>query len=127
MPFCPGCGTQTEPNWQACPKCGYKLQDGSKPNTKPPPIIYSTSQQSESNTYGIEALVFAILGFIIIPILGSILGIVFGIKGKDKDDNPSYALFGLVLGIIGLACWIIFGFAIISFLILIFSLMGSTY
>ena len=127
MTFCPGCGTQSEPNWQVCPKCGYKLHDGSQSNTKPPPIIYSTSQQSESNTYGIEALVFAILGFIIMPIFGSILGIIFGIKGKDKDDNPSYAQFGLVLGIIGLACWLIFGFVVISFLVYIFSLMGPTY
>ena len=127
MTFCPGCGTQTEPNWQACPKCGYKLKDGSQPTTSPPPIIYNTSQQSESNTYGIEALIFAILGFIVFPIIGSILGIVFGIKGKDKDDNPSYAQFGLVLGIIGLACWIIFGFAIISFFVRLLTLMGPTY
>lgn len=127
MTFCPGCGTQTESNWKACPKCGYKLQDGTISITSPPPIIYRTSQQSESNTYGIEALVFAILGFIMIPILGSILGIIFGIKGKDKDDNPSYAQFGLILGIIGLACWVIFGFAIINFLVFIFSSMGSTY
>ena len=70
---------------------------------------------------------FAILGFIIMPIFGSILGIIFGIKGKDKDDNPSYAQFGLVLGIIGLACWLIFGFVVISFLVYIFSLMGPTY
>ena len=127
MTFCPGCGTQIEPNWQVCPSCGIKLQGGIQSNTSPPPIVYSTSQQSESNTYGIEALVFAILGFIIMPIFGSILGIIFGIKGKDKDDNPSYAQFGLVLGIIGLACWLIFGFVVISFLVYIFSLMGPTY
>ena len=48
-------------------------------------------------------------------------------KGKEKDDNPSYALFGLILGIIGLAYWLIFGFAIISFFITILSLMGPTY
>ena len=124
MTFCPGCGTQIEQNWQVCPSCGYKLNDGSQPNIKPPPIIYSTSHQSESNTYGIEALVFSILGFFIMPILGSILGIIFGIKGKTKDDNSSYAQFGLILGIIGLACWFIFGFAVIGFLIFIFSLSG---
>lgn len=125
MTFCPGCGTQTEQNWQVCPKCGYKLHNIDQFNTKPPPIIYSTSHQSETNTYGIEALVFSILGFIIMPILGSILGIIFSIKGKNKDDNPSYSQFGLVLGIIGLACWLIFGFSIISFLIFVFSLAGS--
>jgi hypothetical protein len=127
MTYCPGCGIQTELNWQVCPSCGIKLQGGNQSNINPPPIIYSTSQQSETNTYGIEALVFAILGFIMIPIFGSILGIVFGIKGKNKDDNPSYAQIGLILGIIGLVCWLIFGFAIISFLITIFTLMGPTY
>ncbi|MHA1669305.1 MAG: hypothetical protein ACTSV5_01875 [Promethearchaeota archaeon] len=132
MTFCPGCGIQTESNWQVCPMCGYKFQDVFQSNTtntsiNPPPIIYDSSQQSERNTYGIEALVFAILGFIMIPIFGSVLGIVFGIKGKEKDDNPSYALFGLILGIIGLAYWLIFGFAIISFFITILSLMGPTY
>jgi len=127
MTYCHGCGIQTEPNWQVCPYCGIKLLGGTQSNISPPPIIYSTSQQSETNTYGIEALVFAILGFIMIPIFGSILGIIFGIKGKDKDDNPSYAQIGLILGIIGLVCWLIFGFAIISFLITIFTLMGPTY
>jgi len=127
MTYCPGCGIQTEPNWQVCPSCGIKLLGGTQSNISSPPIIYSTSQQSETNTYGIEALVFAILGFIMIPFLGSILGIIFGIKGKNKDDNPSYAQIGLILGIIGLACWVIFGFVIISFLVTIFTLMGPTY
>jgi len=130
MTFCPGCGTETETDWHACPKCGYKLQREFQSTTtsnsvNSPPIIYSTSHQSESNTYGIESLVFAILGFFVMPIIGSILGIIFGIKGKDKDDNPSYAQFGLVLGIIGIACWIIFGFAVISFIFTIISIMGS--
>ena len=127
MTFCPGCGTQIEPNWNVCPSCGIKLQGSIQPNNNPPPIVYSTSQQSESNTYGIEALVFSILGFIFMPIIGSILGIIFGIKGKDKDDNPSYAQVGLVVGIIGIACWLIFGFAIISFFVIILGLMGPTY
>jgi hypothetical protein len=127
MPYCPECGTQTESNWLICPKCGSKLQRNIKSNTSPHPIIYNTSHQSENNTYGIEALIFAILGFIMIPVLGSILGIIFGLKGKDRDDNSSFAQVGLILGIIGIFCWLIFGFAFIIFFVNIFTLMGSAY
>jgi len=120
MPYCQECGKEVELEWAVCPKCGFKLKQNTISLTKPAPIVNMSGSRQETNTYGIESLVFGILGFFVMPVLGPILAIAFGIKGKDKDDNPTYAKVGFVLGIIGVFGWII----IILFLLTIFGIIG---
>lgn len=84
-----------------------------------------------SNTYGIVALIFGIIGlccgwalaflyftgFII-----SAIAIIFGAIGISRDDSHGMAITGLILGIISLVCEIVF-FAFLAALIV--ALLGG--
>ena len=136
--FCPYCGTKIEGELRFCPFCGNVLQTEqviSTPQQQPisshqsipsydqypsqtPIIIHPTNK---SNTLGIVALVFSLLGLLILPIIGSIVAIITGSAGRNKDYSPGLATAGLVIGIIGLICWVIGIVFIVLFMIPIFS------
>jgi hypothetical protein len=67
------------------------------------------------NGLGVAALVLSILGIVgCIPIIGGVLGIVFGILGMKNADrgianNKGMAKAGLIIGIVGLALWVLVG------------------
>jgi hypothetical protein len=120
MNFCSQCGTKLEVSWNVCPNCGHNLkservspqptqiqipvQTYPQKQNPPQPVVYP---HRNNNTNGIIALIFGLLGlFNVIPVIGSILGIVFGAIGRKKDDNRGMAIAGLVLGIIGIVIWI---------------------
>jgi len=134
MNFCPQCGTKVVASWNVCPNCGHSLKSErvyqqpaltqipvqiypqQKPQQQPPDY-----RPSNNNTNGIIALIFGLLGlFSVVPIVGSILGIVFGAIGRKKDDGPRMAIAGLVLGIIGLVIWIAFYIWIFYFIFMAF-------
>lgn len=68
------------------------------------------------------ALAFGVLGFLVIPIVGSIAGILFGLRAKrsierseGREGGRELAVAGMVLGSVGLAVWsglLLFGFGI---------------
>ena len=68
-----------------------------------------------SNTMGVIALIFGILGLccgwileVFIPfvsIIFPIIAIIFGAIGIKKDDSNGMAIAGLILGIISLVCY----------------------
>jgi hypothetical protein len=66
------------------------------------------TKRSSKSTW---ALVMGIMGIIILPVVFSILAIVFGVSARsDIDRNPELqgrgnATAGIVLGIIGLSFW----------------------
>jgi hypothetical protein len=124
MPYCQKCGTEVELDWSACPKCGFRLKQTTVSLTSPPPIVNITDKSRENNTYGVESLVFGILGLFLMPIIGPILAIVYGIKGKERDDNPNYAKVGFILGIIGIFEWSFFAILIILSIMGIIGLFG---
>ena len=124
MTYCQKCGSEVELNWSAWPKCGFKLKDAPISPTSPPPVVNITDKNRENNTYGVESLVFGILGLFVMPIIGPILAIAFGLKGKERDDNPSYAKVGFILGIIGIVEWSIFAILIILSVLGIIGLFG---
>jgi uncharacterized membrane protein YvbJ len=134
--FCPNCGTKIEEGWNACPYCGHNIlsEQESQPLQQPTLHVSPNSQQSpqpttiiyppkENKTNGIVALIFAFLGLFLLPIIGSIIAIIFGSIGRNKDDSTEMATAGLVLGIVGLICWVIGIGSLVSF---IMSMM-STY
>lgn len=65
-----------------------------------------------SNTNGIIALIFGIIGLCcawlipipFVPWLFPIVAIIFGAIGIKKDDSNGMAIAGLVLGIISIIC-----------------------
>ena len=125
MNYCPQCGTKIVASWNVCPNCGNNLkseQAYQQPTQAQIPVQTYSEQRPQyqprqyqpydyrprsNNTNGIVALIFGLLGlFSVIPIVGSIIGIVLGAIGKNKDDDPRMAKAGLVLGIIGIVVWI---------------------
>ena len=130
MNYCPSCGTKVEPDWNICPDCGYNLKsergDYHQPQpsyiTQPPQMTQPTPQYQppkqpyyaggQQNVYGIIAIVFGILGLCIffygIGFVFGIIAIILGGIGQGKDDNPSMAVGGVVLGIIDIVCGLIF-------------------
>jgi hypothetical protein len=81
-----------------------------------------------SNTNGIIALIFGIIGLCcawiipipFVPFLFPIVAIVFGAIGIKKDDSHGMAIAGLVLGIISLVCVAI----ALVFLAMILAMLG---
>ena len=134
MNFCPQCGTKIVPSWNVCPNCGHHLK--SEPvNQQPiqaqsPKETYSQQKPQyqpygyhprSNNTNGIVALIFGLLGlFGVIPVVGSIVGIVLGAIGKSKDDDPRMAKAGLIIGIIGIVVWITFYLWLFSWIFMMF-------
>lgn len=78
--------------------------------------------QPRTNGLAITSLVFGILGFIVLPIVGSLIGIACGIPAKRSIDRSNaretgreLAVAGLVLSSVGLVVWgglLLFGFGI---------------
>ena len=127
MNYCPSCGTKVESDWNVCPDCGYNLKAEREdytptqivqqshisqpaPQYQPPKQpYYAGGQQS---TYGVIAVIFGILGLCIffygLGFVFGIIAVVLGAIGQGKDDNPSIAVGGLVLGIIDIVCGFVF-------------------
>jgi len=84
----------------------------------PPPaqpgVPYQPIQPPRNNGWAIGSLICGILGCI--PIITSLLAIIFGIIGIKKSNEPNtsgkgLAIVGIVLGIIGILGWAGFGAA----------------
>ncbi len=140
MNFCTQCGTKIEASWNVCPNCGHNLksernyqhpvqpqpplQNHTQQKPKYQPYQYQPNQYRDrnSNTNGVVALILGLLGlFGVILIVGSIVGIVLGAIGKNKDDDPRMAKGGLILGIIGIVAWIAFYLWLFSMIFMMFS------
>jgi len=78
--------------------------------------------EEKTNVLALFALVFGVLGFLVLPIVGSIVGLIFGIRAKRSIDRSGgreggreLAVAGVVLSSVGLAVWsglLLYGFGI---------------
>lgn len=63
--------------------------------------------------FGILGLVFGLIGLFIFWYIFGPLAIIFGAIGIAKDDSKGLGIAGLVLGIVDVACmlifWLLFG------------------
>jgi len=124
MNYCPECGSKVDQESRFCPNCGYDLSQAFSNvplSTPSPPIQYSTppvhpQYYKSDNTKGIIALVFGIVGFIIMPIIGSIVAIILGSLSRSQEEDKTLGTVGIVLGILGLLCWIIFFVSLFSWI-----------
>jgi uncharacterized membrane protein YvbJ len=134
MGYCTECGSKVEDNTQFCPNCGHQISQ--IPSTSPSSNVSTPPQYSNQysapptyqqyhkhdNTKGIIALVFGILGFVLLPFIGSIVAIILGALSRSQEEETTLGTVGIVLGILGMVCWVIFFVFIFSF---IFSMIGS--
>jgi hypothetical protein len=78
--------------------------------------------EERTNVVALVALVFGVLGFLVIPIVGSIAGLILGLRAKrsielseGREGGRELAVAGMVLSSVGLAVWsglLLFGFGI---------------
>jgi len=78
--------------------------------------------EEKTNVLALVALVFGVLGFLVIPIVGSIVGLILGIRARRSIDRSEgreggreLAVAGVVLSSVGLAVWsglLLYGFGI---------------
>ncbi len=76
----------------------------------------------KTNLLALVSLSCGVLGFLVIPILASIAGILFGLRSKrsiersqGRETGRELAVAGIVLSSVGLAVWgglLLFGFGI---------------
>jgi hypothetical protein len=78
--------------------------------------------EERTNVLALVALVLGVLGFLVIPIVGSIAGLILGRRAKrsierseGREGGRELAVAGMVLSSVGLAVWsglLLFGFGI---------------
>lgn len=83
------------------------------PPPPPPPAVPAGGGGTSENGMGIAAMVLGLLGLVcVLPLIGSILGIIFGMIGLRKvdeglADNRGMAQAGLVMGWVGVGLFIL--------------------
>ncbi|MFW9973480.1 MAG: zinc-ribbon domain-containing protein [Candidatus Odinarchaeota archaeon] len=130
-PYCINCGNKVEDSWNICPNCGKALKEQQVPQIQPQQQIPQQSQlyreqpyqrtfTRAGNSYGTTALICGLLGMIFgifyIGIVLGIIAIIMGGIGLSKDESPSMATIGLVLGIFDFILFFIFFFFLFSWL-----------
>lgn len=106
MAFCPNCGTQNADSAQFCEKCGTQLvaqqpvnnQQQNQPTNQP---------MVPGKGFAITSLVCGIVSFFCFAIILGILAIVFGSVAKSKGYKGGMATAGIVLGIVGMALYVL--------------------
>lgn len=109
MPYCENCGTAISGVAVACPNCGH------------PTGRSGGLAQGRRRTEGtaIASLILGIAGFVICPIVTSVLAIIFGNQAQRKiAEDPSLegeglAKAGVVLG------WVALGIAAFGILVVV--------
>jgi hypothetical protein len=118
MAFCTKCGAQNADNAQFCESCGGKLESQQPINAQQTvvneqPIVNQQQNQTQGqqNTagkgLGIASLVCGIVSFFCFGLILGILAVVFGGIAKGKGYKGGMATAGIVLGVIGLALYVI--------------------
>lgn len=102
--FCPQCGTENPDEATACSNCGSSLQLPSPDTTQPP-----RASAPPSSNMALVSLIMGILGWLVLPIIGSVLAVVFGHAALGEIDRSEgqiggrgMAQVGLVLGYVAL-------------------------
>ena len=77
MPFCANCGRELSPAAVVCPNCGH-------PGPAAGTVVVTTAPPKRTEGFAIASLACGIVGFVGVPIVGSILAIVFGAVARKR-------------------------------------------
>jgi len=120
--FCSNCGRELSPAAQACPQCGTPTNTATATITEAVPV-QAGGRQLEG--LAVASLISSIASFFVLPLIGSILGIVFGNISLGRiRENPGLrgteiARAGIVVGWIGIVLFVLAMLFIVVFLNLI--------
>lgn len=118
VPFCANCGRDLSPAAIACPNCGH-------PGPAAGTAVVAVPPGKHTEGFAIASLTCGIVGLFAVPIVGSILAIVFASTARKRiaqDSNLTGAdmaragmiigWIGVVLGIVGVLFLIALGLAL---------------
>jgi len=124
--YCQFCGGLLTDDSDFCNVCGASIEEKKEEKTQPvpqqPTIIVQQQQQQQqqpatpitpvvpiviqqvplSNSAADTSFWFGLLSWICIPIIGSIIAIIFGVIGLKKEYKKGLAIAGLTLGSVSL-------------------------
>lgn len=103
MAFCPNCGTQNADTANCCANCGTML------NAAPtaPMMGQFVKVAQPGKGLAIASLVCGIVSFFCFGVILGILAVVFGGVAKSKGYTGPMATAGIVLGVVGLALYVV--------------------
>jgi len=114
--FCPRCGTENPDEATTCSNCGSSLQ---MPSTDVPQVVY---QPLPTSNMALASLIMGILGWVVLPIIGSLLAVILGHAALGEIDRREgqiggrgMAQVGLILGYVAL---VLSALSIVAFIVL---------
>ncbi len=103
--YCPQCGAENAEEAATCSNCGSSLQ---MPSTDLSQRAYV--QAPPTSNMALVSLIMGVLGWVVLPIIGSVLAVIFGHAALGEIDRSEgqlggrgMAQIGLILGYIALA------------------------
>lgn len=96
--ICPNCGTNNAEGVTFCVSCGAPVNAAP---VQPAPV------KDAGKGYAIASLVLGIVSLFVFAYIAGTLAIVFAAVAKKKGSTSKLATAGLVLGIIGVASWLL--------------------
>lgn len=120
-PAAPGYGQPAlPPPGYAAPAQGYGQPAYPAPQHGAPAFPMYGPRGDEKNWMGIVALVSSIAAFVVVPFLGSVVGVIFGHLGlsaakRGEASNRGLALAGTIVGYVGIGLSVLVGIAYVAF------------
>ena len=110
--FCSYCGTNNPDGTAYCSNCGGPLtnQAPQQPYTPAPAPYYpaaTPTHEQPAKGLSIASLVLGIVSLFVFAYIAGSLAIVFSCMAKKKGSTSKMNTAGLVLGIIGIAAWLV--------------------
>lgn len=108
MKICPICGAQNEDNRTICKECGFgmELEEENSTNSKQE-VVYR--KQDKKTGFAVSSLILGIIGLIlsclIVGIVPSIIGLIFGIVALAKTDlkkDKTMSIIGIICSVISI-------------------------
>lgn len=100
--ICPKCGTNNAEGVAFCANCGTAME-----NTPVQPAYNRPAPAQNGKGLAIASMVLGIVSLIMFALIAGTLAVVFGAMAKKKGYTGGMATAGLVLGVIGLATWLL--------------------
>lgn len=97
--FCKNCGQEINDNAVVCPHCGVATEKMATNNPAPAP--------AQKNTMALVGFILALLGFNLIALILSIVGLTYCKKPEYNGDGKGFAIAGIIISCIYVVIFII--------------------
>jgi len=107
MKVCSRCGAQNQDQAAVCYACGTQFAPPQANPYQQPMYNPMVPAKVPGKGFAIAALVCGIVSFFFYGIILGILAVIFGAVAKNKGYRGGMATAGIVLGVVGLALYVV--------------------